>query len=51
VVTSGSDLQKRYLTKLDSEETEIEKLKASRTGAEKAREDAQAALEGYIGGL
>jgi hypothetical protein len=51
VVTSDKDLQKRYLVKLDAEETQIETLTASRADAEKARADAQAALEAYIGGL
>jgi hypothetical protein len=48
VATNGSDLQKRYLAKLDSEETQIETLRASRAEADKAQAEAQSALEDYI---
>ena len=50
-VAGGSDLQKRYLNKLDREETQLDALKATRAGREKARDEAKRAVEDYIAGL
>ena len=50
-VGAGSDLQKRYLNKLDQEETQLDAVRATRAGREKARDDAKRAVEDYIGGL
>ena len=50
-VGAGSDLQKRYLSKLDQEETQLDTLKATRAAREKARDDARRTVQDYIGGL
>ena len=50
-VAAGSDLQKRYLSKLDQEETQLDTLKATRAAREKARDDARRMVQDYIGGL
>ncbi|HEY4166333.1 MAG TPA: DUF4139 domain-containing protein, partial [Reyranella sp.] len=50
-VPAGSDLQKRYLTTLDKQETELEALATRRTDAEKAVETARDALRTYVGQL
>ena len=50
-VGAGSDLQKRYLNKLDQEETQLDAMKATRAAREKARDDARRAVEDYVAGL
>jgi len=50
-VAAGSDLAKRYLKKLDADETELEGLKAAQATREKASADAKAAVEGFVAGL
>jgi hypothetical protein len=50
-VGAGSDLQKRYLNKLDQEETQLDAVNASRTLREKARDNAKRAVEDYIESL
>ncbi len=47
-VPAGSDLQKRYLTTLDKQETDLEALATRRTDAEKAVETARDALRTYV---
>ena len=51
VVAAGSDLQKRYLAKLDQDETELDQLKATRATRQKARDEAKKAVEDFIAGL
>ena len=50
-VASGSDLAKRYLAKLDVDETELETLRAARDRRQKARDAARAAVESFVAGL
>jgi hypothetical protein len=50
-VGAGSDLQKRYLDKLDQEETQLDAAKATRAARETARDDAKRAVEDYVAGL
>ncbi|HEY2875802.1 MAG TPA: DUF4139 domain-containing protein [Reyranella sp.] len=50
-VPAGSDLQKRYLTTLDKQETELEAIATRRTDAEKAVETARDALRTYVSQL
>ncbi len=50
-VPAGSDLQKRYLTTLDKQETDLEALATRRTDAEKAVETARDALRTYVSQL
>ena len=49
-VSAGSDLQKRYLTKLDQDETQLEALKATRATRQKARDAAKQAVEDFLSG-
>ena len=51
VVAAGSDLQKRYLAKLDQDETALDQLKATRATRQKARDEAKKAVEDFIAGL
>lgn len=50
-VAAGTDLSKRYLRKLDADETELEQLSADKTKREKARDEAARAVEGFVAGL
>jgi hypothetical protein len=50
-VKDGTDLAKRYLRKLDTDETELEQLNAARSQREKARDEAARAVEAYVAGL
>jgi len=50
-VPAGSDLQKRYLTTLDKQETDLEAIATRRTDAEKAVETARDALRSYVSQL
>src|SRR6185503_12754435 len=50
-VPAGSDLQKRYLTTLDKQETDLEAIATRRTDAEKAVETARDALRTYVSQL
>ena len=50
-VPANSDLQRRYLATLDKQETDLEALANRRAEAEKAAEEARAALRTYVSGL
>ena len=50
-VPANSDLQRRYLTTLDKQETELEAIATRRTDAEKAVETARDALRTYVSQL
>ena len=50
-VPANSDLQRRYLTTLDKQETDLEALATRRADAEKAVETARDALRGYVSQL
>jgi hypothetical protein len=50
-VPENSDLQRRYLTTLDKQETEIDAIAKRRTDAEKAVETARDALRSYVSQL
>jgi len=50
-VKDGTDLAKRYLRKLDADETELESLNAGKAQREKARDEAAKAVEAYVAGL
>ena len=50
-VKDGTDLAKRYLRKLDADETELESLNAARAQREKARDEAARAVEAFVAGL
>jgi hypothetical protein len=50
-VASGSDLAKRYLAKLNSDETELEAQRATQTEREKARDAARQAVADFVAGL
>jgi hypothetical protein len=50
-VLAGSDLQKRYLKKLDSDETDLEGLRAELTQRDKALSQARKAVEDFVAGL
>jgi hypothetical protein len=50
-VPANSDLQRRYLTTLDKQETDLEALATRRAEAEKAVETARDALRGYVSQL
>ncbi len=50
-VASGSDLAKRYLHKLDADETELETLRKAQAEREKARDEARKAVETFVAGL
>lgn len=50
-VPANSDLQRRYLTTLDKQETELEALATRRTDAEKAVETARDALRTFVSQL
>ncbi len=50
-VAAGSDLAKRYLRKLDADETELESLRATLTAREGARDAAARAVEAFVAGL
>jgi hypothetical protein len=50
-VVASSDLQKRYLKKLDADETELEGLRSEHAAREKARDDAAKAVEAFLAGL
>ena len=50
-VVASSDLQKRYLKKLDADETELERLRSEHAAREKARDDAAKAVESFVAGL
>ena len=50
-VSGGSDLSKRYLRKLDADETELEQLNGAKAQREKARDDAARAVEAFVAGL
>jgi Domain of unknown function (DUF4139) len=50
-VVASSDLQKRYLKKLDADETELEGLRSEHAAREKARDDAAKAVEAFVAGL
>lgn len=47
----GSDIVKRYLTKLDTQETEIDKLRSQSTDLRKQVDTKQAELEQFVMGL
>jgi hypothetical protein len=49
-VAGGSDLAKRYLAKLDADETELEKRRAVMAAREKARDAARKAVEDFVAG-
>ncbi len=50
-VVAGSDLQKRYLKKLDADETDLEALRAERAALDKALEEARKAVAEFVAGL
>jgi hypothetical protein len=50
-VASGSDLAKRYLSKLDADETELDALRATQDQRAKARDAARKAVEAFVAGL
>lgn len=50
-VPANSDLQRRYLSTLDKQETELEAIAKRRTDAEKAVQAARDALRSYVGQL
>ena len=50
-VPANSDLQRRYLATLDKQETDLEALATRRAEAEKAAEEARAALRTYVSQL
>jgi len=50
-VAAGSDLSKRYLHKLDADETELEQLTAAKAQRETARDEASRAVEAFVAGL
>ena len=50
-VAGGSDLAKRYLAKLDADETELETLRATQDEREKARDAAREVEQSFIAGL
>jgi hypothetical protein len=50
-VASGSDLSKRYLAKLDADETELERRRADLDARQKARDDAKKAVAAFVAGL
>jgi hypothetical protein len=50
-VAAGSDLQKRYLNKLDQVATQLDAVKATRATRESACDDHKRAVEDYIRGL
>lgn len=50
-VPANSDLQRRYLATLDKQETDLEALANRRAEAEKAAEEARAALRTYVSQL
>ncbi len=50
-VVASSDLQKRYLKKLDADETELERLRSEHAAREKARDDAAKAVGDFLAGL
>jgi len=50
-VAAGSDLQKRYLNKLDQVKTQLDAVKATRATRESACDDHKRAVEDYIRGL
>ena len=50
-VKEETDLAKRYLHKLDADETELEQLNAAKAQREKARDEAAKAVEAYVAGL
>ena len=47
---AGSDLQKRYVSGLDADESELARLRAEQATREQARDAAQAALEAFVAG-
>ena len=49
-VAAGSDLSKRYLAKLDADETELEKRRVAVAAREKARDAARAAVANFVAG-
>ena len=50
-VASGSDLSKRYLTKLDADETELERRRTDLDARAKARDEAKTSVSAFIAGL
>jgi hypothetical protein len=50
-VGAGTDLQKRYLKKLDADETQLEKFEAEHAQREAAQEAAKAAVEAFVAGM
>ena len=48
---AGSDLQKRYLKKLDADETDLETLRADHVHRDQALDDARKAVEAFVAGL
>ena len=50
-VAAGSDLAKRYLRKLDADETELESLRTTLAAREAARDAAARAVEAFVAGL
>jgi hypothetical protein len=48
---AGSDLQKRYLKKLDADETDLETLRAEHVQRDQALDDARKAVEVFVAGL
>ncbi len=50
-VAAGSDLAKRYLAKLDADETELDAGRAAQDQRRKARDAARQAVESFVAGL
>ncbi len=50
-VPGGADLSKRYLRKLDADETDLEKLRTDLAVREQARDQAKQAIEAFLSGL
>jgi len=50
-VAAGTDLQKRYLKKLDADETDLDAARAKVAAREKARDAARKAVEDFVAGL
>jgi hypothetical protein len=50
-VAGGSDLAKRYLAKLDADETELDAQRAAHEQREKARDAARQAIADFVAGL
>jgi hypothetical protein len=50
-IPSGSDLAKRYLSELNTQEDQLKKITQDMSATQKRLEDARAKLDSYVGGL